>query len=519
MILRFGDFELSAATRLLSRGGEPVHVEPKVLDLLILLAANRDRFVPRDELMDSLWPDAIVGEAALSRLVKEARRAVDDDGTRQEVLRTVHGRGFQFVAEVLPSNEHTAEPTPPDPDSTATAELTDSAGSGRRRFGRLGVRWVHPRRAVTEPPPPKGQRLIIGRANECDVVLEGNDASRKHAELFRDGPILALRDLDSKNGTFVNGERVRQSPLASGDVVRIGEWLGIVIHRNALEKSELNLVVDPVEGLLFGPELAEARKLATSDLSIVVQGETGTGKTVAAHAIHVWSNRDGPLITKQCTADTDGIELPQLDGSCGTLLLDDVNELTRSGQAALVRALEQLDRASRPDGAAPWRVIATTQTPLIEAVYAGRYRKDLLARLSGLTVELLPLRERIADVPGLFFHFLTKHYPNFGAEVSAKLLERLCVYDWPFNLKELELTARRLLALYEGESTLSASRLPAHIRLRDVAGATTMDRLRRALREKQGRIAPAAAALGLSRDAAYDLLKIIPPAEANGTGS
>ena len=100
MIHRFGECELDEARRTLFRRGHEVRLQPKVLDLLLFLIRHRERVVPKEVLFRELWPDVIVTEASLTRLVKEARRAVGDDGRRQRVLRTSHGRGYRFAAVV-----------------------------------------------------------------------------------------------------------------------------------------------------------------------------------------------------------------------------------------------------------------------------------------------------------------------------------------------------------------------------------------------------------------------------------
>ena len=104
MIFRFGDCELDEARRALCRRGREVRLQPKVLDLLLFLIRHRERVVPKEVLFRELWPDVIATEASLTRLVKEARRAVGDDGRRQRVLRTSHGRGYRFAAAVEARN-------------------------------------------------------------------------------------------------------------------------------------------------------------------------------------------------------------------------------------------------------------------------------------------------------------------------------------------------------------------------------------------------------------------------------
>lgn len=97
---RFGDFDLDCATLELCRAGEVIALEPRALDVLVYLVRQRDRVVSRDELVDAVWPGSFISDSALGQSVLKARRAVDDDGRRQEVIRTVHGRGFRFVADV-----------------------------------------------------------------------------------------------------------------------------------------------------------------------------------------------------------------------------------------------------------------------------------------------------------------------------------------------------------------------------------------------------------------------------------
>ena len=115
-VYRFADCELDLLQFELRRGGEVVHVEPQVLDVLAYLIANRDRLVAKSELLDAVWGDRFVSESALTSRLKEARRAVGDDGQRQEVIATVHGRGYRFVAAV-------AEPSESNPPARAESPI------------------------------------------------------------------------------------------------------------------------------------------------------------------------------------------------------------------------------------------------------------------------------------------------------------------------------------------------------------------------------------------------------------
>jgi len=141
-------------------------------------------------------------------------------------------------------------------------------------------------------------------------------------------------------------------------------------------------------------------------------------------------------------------------------------------------------------------------------VRAGKFREDLYMRLCGLELALPPLRERVADIPGLFQSFLAKHAERTPPPVEAKLIESLCLYAWPGNVRELELIARRLLAVHGGEPLLKKRLLPEHIvsRAASAEPGDDLSRLAVALRLASGNLSKACAAIGISRQRAYRLL-------------
>ena len=156
----------------------------------------------------------------------------------------------------------------------------------------------------------------------------------------------------------------------------------------------------------------------------------------------------------------------------GTLLLDEVSDLPLPLQAKLLRVLQEGEvqplGETRPV-AVDVRIVVASQQPLMDAVREGRFRGDLLARLDGLTVRLPPLRQRKEDVPLLFSQLLREHTGGRAPAVEGDVVERLCVHDWPFNVRELVQLARQLLVLHANETLLRAADLPARI---GVPGAT-----------------------------------------------
>jgi transcriptional regulator of acetoin/glycerol metabolism len=417
----------------------------------------------------------------------------------------------------------------------------------------LALTWLFPR-----PGQPRvvlrsndQDELVIGRDPACAVRLEGDGVSRRHASLQRGGPAqeIAIRDLGSRNGVRVNGRLVPDARLGAGDVVRLGGWVGVVTSAPG-DFQEI------APGLLGGAVLLAAleplRRAAPSDLPIVLEGETGTGKEVVTRCVHLWSGRSGPLVAVNCGALPEGLAEAELFGyrrgaftgadraspgffrsaEGGTLLLDEVSDLPMPLQAKLLRVLEE--RKVQPLGetrpvAIDVRVVVAGQQSLTEAVRQSRFRPDLLARLDGLTVRLPPLRVRREDVPPLFSYFLTEIGEGRAPSVEGDLIERLCLHDWPFNVRELVLLVRRIMVLHGSESTLRAAHLPERFGERQAppqavhpgpfagvpapaptagpAEPVELSTLIAALRASGGNVAGAATILGITRQRAYRLME------------
>jgi DNA-binding NtrC family response regulator len=405
----------------------------------------------------------------------------------------------------------------------------------------LYLRWVAGCRAG-EADQLGGQKTC-GRATSCEIQLEEDGISRQHVAFNRQGPIHVLKDLESTNGTYLNGRRVQHAPLQAGDVLRIGASVAIVTFagEGAGDCSELT------PGFLAGPELRRlmepVKRAAGSDLPISLVGRTGTGKERVARAIHLWSGRSGAFHALNCAAIPAHIAEAELFGyrrgaftgaerhheghlraaDGGTLFLDEIGDLPEVLQAKLLRVVEE-QRVTPLGESTPIKVdvklVCAGQARLSELVAAGRFREDLAARLCGFVVQLPPLAERRCDLVALFRHFLRLHSGGRPPAVAARLVEALCLYSWPQNVRELETVARRLLVVHGNSETLRRSMLPDEI-LRvlpaddDAAQSEErfssrreqdVSRLKSALRETGGNMKAAAARLGFSRQRAYRLL-------------
>lgn len=430
------------------------------------------------------------------------------------------------------------------PSTTVPAAASTTSGS---TSSVLVLRWVAPAGGAIVLE----QGVVFGRDTDCASRLDGHEVSRRHAVIDKTHSLPTIRDLSSRNGTFVNGQRVEERPLGPGDVVRIGEWVGLVQEvatvAGSVELRELG------ERWWGGPTLARAiepaQRVAVTDLPVIVEGETGTGKEGMARAVHVWSGRPGAFVAVNCAALPEAIAEAELFGyrkgafsgaerasagyfraaQRGTLFLDEILDLPLALQAKLLRALEQ--REVQPLGesqpvSVDVRIVCATQEPLASAVEERRFRADLYARLDGLTVVLPPLRARREDILPLFLRILRDQSGGHPPAVEAKLLEALLFYDWPLNVRELVLLVRRLLAVHSQEAALKRAMLPERMIGRHAPTSTpaqhtpsarspteddvAFDRLVKALRETAGNVSRAAAALGISRSRAYRLLDARP---------
>lgn len=431
----------------------------------------------------------------------------------------------------------------------ASDESTFPAAESRRAAGDATVRGI-----LWGAPVGPGVFLrfagaqTLGRSETCDFALPGNEASRCHAELVTRGDQTTITDRESRNGTYVDGARVRQSRLSLGTTVRIGEWVGRVVSLTAAQAERAPWFREVGPGLFGGPALAralaDARAAAKSSLPVVLEGETGSGKERVARAIHEWSGRGGPFVAVNCAAFPESLAEAELFGyrkgaftgavnsslghlrrsSGGTLFLDEIEDLPLAVQAKLLRAIEQHEVVALgqplPE-AVDLRVLSACQGSLTHAVESGRFRGDLHARLDGVTIRIPPLRERAEDVPSLFEHFLRRQAVRF--DVHPSLIEALCLYDWPYNVRELEFLARRLGVLRGESGTLLLDDLPPRFTngnaspsdpdvVHDIVDDRTrrderdLAKLIRALRDERGNVARAATAAGISRQRAYRLM-------------
>jgi len=320
----------------------------------------------------------------------------------------------------------------------------------------------------------RGERSVLrGSSNGAmllTLTLDDSRLSRQHARLTRIGGVWAIHDLESKNGTWVGRERIHQRQLVDGDTIVVGH--SALVYRDCGGEEGDRWGLDaPDPGLRtlsvavaarFGDLAAGARSLVPIELA----GDSGTGKELAARAVHAISGRPGRFVAVNCGSLPGSLLEAELFGhkkgaytgatddrvgfvrsaDGGTLFLDEVAELPPASQAALLRVLQERevvplggDRPVKVD----LRIVTATLKDLDEEVAARRFREDLRARLLGVKVSLPPLRERREDLGWLIATLLARE-----VTFSVDTVIALYTYDWPLNIRELEraLTAATALA-------------------------------------------------------------------------
>jgi DNA-binding NtrC family response regulator len=355
--------------------------------------------------------------------------------------------------------------------------ILDSGGSMSRQSGRG--------RLLIVKGPDRGEAIAIGDLAMTvgsgpgnDVLLSDPTISRRHLQIEPRIEGVILRDLGSTNGSFVQGARFQELTLGFGTEVTIGQTVLKYVPQE--EPLELQPSDEESYGSLAGrdPKLRKLFRLladvAASDATVLIEGETGTGKELIAEEIHRHSTRRaGPFVVFDCGAvpkeliesalfghlrgaftgavtDRPGA-FEEADG--GTLFLDEIGELAPEVQPALLRALDK--RAVRPVGGTAYnqvsvRVVAATNRNLRAEIAAKRFREDLYYRLAVVRMHVPPLRERPDDVALLVEHFARQFAGGRQLEIAKEELDRLRHHTWPGNVRELRNVIERACALTHG---------------------------------------------------------------------
>ncbi len=374
-------------------------------------------------------------------------------------------------------------------------EITTTLGSG-------GPRQIHIRRGrlTCVAGEDKGRSWLVdgdlvrvGSHAGNDIVLDDTTVSRRHAEVVRVKDGVLLRDLESTNGTYVGPVRVREVYLRPDTRFKVGQTE--LRFAPADEVIEVLPSDEPFFENMVGASLSMRElfgllaRVAPTELTVLVTGETGTGKELVSRAVHNRSRRsEQPFVVFDCGAVSESLVESELFGHergaftgavasrpgvfelahKGTVFLDEIGELPLELQPKLLRVLEQ--REVRRVGSGQLRnvdvrVVAATHRDLREEVSAGRFREDLYYRLAVVELQLPPLRQRAEDIPLLVDHMLRHASHNQGVSgISAEVCELFEAYHWPGNVRELRNVVERALPFCDTQQ-IDLSCLPEALRV------------------------------------------------------
>jgi len=433
-----------------------------------------------------------------------------------------------------------------------------------------------------------GEALSIGRASGNQLSISDLALSRHHCCIGCESGQTVIRDLESHNGTFVNGLPIRERTLEHGDQIKIGHSIFVFVLSETTDVELANVSESPQNPALqtielsrhpHAPVLKEAAKAgdkaarqgeigirhamigesarmgevyriiaraARTDTTVLIRGQSGTGKELAARAIHQNSPRAcGPFVSINSAALAETLVESELFGhekgaftgaiaqkkgrlelaDRGTIFFDEIGEMAPPLQAKMLRVIQERE-FERVGGTRPLRVdvrvIAATNKNLEEAFKKGEFREDLYYRLNVIMLTMPPLRERAEDIPLLAAYFISKYSERCARRViglSSEARAHMMHHDWPGNVRELENAIERAVVLGNSDRILPED-LPEAVLEAEAAGGVTTgyhaairDAKRRvvieALQQAGGRFTDAARTLGVHPNYLHRLVRAL----------
>jgi DNA-binding NtrC family response regulator len=380
------------------------------------------------------------------------------------------------------------------------------------------------------------RRTFVHHSKLVVISVPDHEMSRKHLIVRRQSAGWEVADLGSKNGIIVNGEPTRITTLTDGDVIEAGGTLVMFREDGGTheDNADRDLATETTTPMAFRTvsldlehRLDHLLKIARAGVSVLIRGETGTGKELVARAIHDSSARRGAFVPINCGALPRNLIESELFGHRrgafsganeerdglvrrahnGTLFLDEIAELPEESQVALLRVLQ--DGEVRPIGASEAvkvdiRVVAATHQDIPARSTDGRFRQDLYARLAGFEMVLPPLRDRREDLGTLIATLLPRLTPHPDRITLHRSAARaLLRYSWPLNIRELEQALRAAVALADtGEirfdhlSEAIRTYTPPSISNLRPEDRVLRERLIELLREHEGNVSAVGRAMG-----------------------
>ncbi|MBS2018944.1 MAG: sigma 54-interacting transcriptional regulator [Deltaproteobacteria bacterium] len=390
-----------------------------------------------------------------------------------------------------------------------------------------------PRRVLLGRAP-----VVLGSSRSSGAIVHDRTVSARHCELSAGDRGVLVRDLGSRNGTYVGGARVEKAVAAEGTTITIGKTTLVCVTVD--EEDEDMEPVPPLPGLAGTSRAmrriaAQVRRLARLSAPVLVSGETGVGKELVARALHTeGARRDGPFVAMNVAslprelveselfghergAFTGAVARRQgafTEAEAGTLFLDEIGELPLDAQPKLLRALDGYEvrrvGAAGPGHRATARVVVATHVPLQEHVLSGGFRRDLFHRLEVFVVDVPPLRERPGDIGAIAKKLLGQLESEIGRrDLTPAALAKLTVQPWPGNVRELRNVLLRAADVARSGRWLDSDAIERATRKRAAVALSLIgpEVAREHLGRHDGNVSAAARAAGVPRTTFRKALK------------
>ena len=388
---------------------------------------------------------------------------------------------------------------------------------------------------------PKALRIMLTGYSDMEALVEAVNDGRIHKYITKPwSPDELKQDIQR---AVESHEMALELERRHNRIARLNRELEEAKQKLELENIQLRHVAKErsrFDGLIGQSPAMErvytlVEKVLDADTSVMLTGETGTGKELLARCIHFnGSRKDDPFVAQNCGALPENLLESELFGhkrgaftgavenrpglfeaaDGGTVFLDEIGDTTPALQVRLLRVLQEgeIRRVGESaDRKVDVRVIAATNRDLLSDVSSGRFREDLYYRLNVFPIHTPSLSERPEDIPLLAAHFLAEYAPDREVRISAKAMDHLCRYDWPGNVRELENEIQRGLLLASDSDRIEADHLSETVRgeatteprtngsLKSAVGQLERDMISDALKRHNGNRTHAARALGVSR--------------------
>jgi len=461
--------EIEATLSIKREGGDSIVIRLEKSEIRVGSSPLCDVSIPQSGLKDFHFEISNRGERYFIRAMEGVEVCLNQKILKEEMALTdgdiINAGSLMFVLNISSARYE-----------GSTAVLPEDTDRGEVKRAYLILRTQEQERIYDLKP---NTPTLIGSGREADIVIDDRYVSEKHCTIFSDKGSYFIRDNLSRNGTIVNGVKTREAEIKSGSLIRIGKTELLF----KIESTQLGIEIEDSNEFCgisgFSSQMKEIfaliKKVAPTEVPVLITGETGTGKELVARAIHKCSQRaDRIFIPVNCSSIPKDVIESELFGHTkgaftgavtsrkgifeeatnGTVFLDEIGDMPLDLQAKILRTIEYGEIRSVGSNkpiSVNTRIISATNRDLERDSKSGRFREDLYYRLGVVHIHIPPLRERREDIIPIAEMFLLRFSPGRGLRLTTSAREKLLSYGWYGNVRELKNVMIRAVLFSKGE--------------------------------------------------------------------